>query len=141
METARQMRELAQHVDQIHAFMRQRGLSLGDLTEIGGEDLRSSNSRRVEKARRIERCWALMAQIGVKCDELQERDIPAVVPKPDFSTRRRRHSTVARQAIDTTGDLELTPREVNLSNINDLTISGPVGDPEIKSANIAGGAP
>jgi hypothetical protein len=60
-----------QAVIEILDMLRLRGLALDDLIHIGGEDLESSNPKRVEKARHVEKCWALMARLSVKFTDLE----------------------------------------------------------------------
>jgi hypothetical protein len=67
-------------VVEILDFMRTRGLTLDDLIQIGGEDFRSTPTR-IEKARRVEKCWSLMARLSVKFTGLEQ------APQPD--TRQR----------------------------------------------------
>ena len=43
----------------------QLGVRSGGLTQIGGEDFKST-PKRIEKARRVEKCWSLMARLSVK---------------------------------------------------------------------------
>ena len=66
-----------QAVVEILDFMRKHGLTLSDLIEIGGEDLKASNPKRKEKARRVEKCWSLMARLSVKFADLEQ------APQPD----------------------------------------------------------
>jgi hypothetical protein len=53
---------------QVYEFMERHRLTVADLTEYGGEDLRIP--RRKAKARQVERCWELMASLGVKHADL-----------------------------------------------------------------------
>jgi hypothetical protein len=62
----------AQAVAEIFDLMRKYGVTLNDLTQIGGEDLKSSNPKRVEKARHVEKCWSLMARLSVKFADLEQ---------------------------------------------------------------------
>jgi len=55
--------ECAAAVDHVREFMRKHGLTPNDLIAIGGEDFRSR--RLGDRARRVERCWAFMARLGV----------------------------------------------------------------------------
>jgi hypothetical protein len=59
-------------VIEVLVFMRKCALSLSDLIEIGGEDLRHRDQRIVEKARRVERCWGHMAARRIGYDKLAE---------------------------------------------------------------------
>jgi hypothetical protein len=61
--------ERARHIDRVRDFMESRRLSLADLTEVGGEDLRLAKTRK--KALLVERCWALMARLGVTHADLE----------------------------------------------------------------------
>jgi hypothetical protein len=66
MRSLSQERIHGEHVEQVHEFMRQRELSLDDLVEIGGEDLRAPDPGLAGKARCVEKCWEMMARLGVK---------------------------------------------------------------------------
>ena len=50
---------------QVSEFMRKRKITLDDLANFGGKDLKSSDTSRVEKARHVEKTWALMARLGL----------------------------------------------------------------------------
>jgi hypothetical protein len=63
--------KVAPAVIEVSTFMRTRGLTLIDLIEVGGEDLKSVNPGRVKKARDVEKCWSLMAKLGVKYADLE----------------------------------------------------------------------
>jgi hypothetical protein len=63
--------KLAPGLAQVFDFTAKTGLGLADLIEVGGEDLESSNPRKVEKAKRVEKCWSLMAKLGVKYADLE----------------------------------------------------------------------
>ena len=56
---------------EVFVFMKKHGLTLEDLIEIGGEDLKSPNPKKVEKAKRVEKCWALMARLSVSYANLE----------------------------------------------------------------------
>jgi hypothetical protein len=58
-------------VAEVLAFMKKRGLALADLIEVGGEDLSSTNPKKVEKAKRVEKCWGLMAKLGINHPDLE----------------------------------------------------------------------
>jgi hypothetical protein len=51
-------------------FMRRHGLGLDDLTDIGGEHLKSPAPTQREMAARVSRCWELIARNGVNFAEL-----------------------------------------------------------------------
>jgi len=71
MRSAAQIREHAHAVEQVREYMRRHRLSLADLTEMGGEDLRSTNPKRRRKALHVEKCWALMARLHVRHVDLE----------------------------------------------------------------------
>jgi hypothetical protein len=60
-------------VADVFAFMAKQGLTLGDLLVIDGAT--SSNRRQVEKARRVEKYWSLMAKLGVKFADLENLEV------------------------------------------------------------------
>ena len=59
-------------VTEVIASMKNGGLTLEALIETGGEDLKSPNSLLVEKARHVEKCWSLMAKLGVEYADLED---------------------------------------------------------------------
>jgi hypothetical protein len=132
--SAAHKRDDAHTVDQVFEFMRRHGLSLEDLVEVGGEDLRSSNPRRAEKARRVEKCWALMARLGLKFSNL-----PARVGHK--SAPRRRGRSVFKQPVDIAHVSLPAPSYGKCSKINELAVSAPAGDPELNFGNIERGGP
>lgn len=67
-------RALASAVTEVADFMHKRKLQLADLTDIGGEDLKSTDARRAEKARRVSACWDLMARLGVKYRDIERSE-------------------------------------------------------------------
>jgi hypothetical protein len=67
-----------------------------DLIQIGGEDLKALNPKRVEKARRVEKCWSLMARLSVKFADLEA----ASQPSPDKPTSRRHGAGHFSEAIE-----------------------------------------
>ena len=71
----------AQAVVEILDFMRKHHLALVDLIEIGGEGLKSANTKKVEKAKRVEKCWSLMARLSVRFAERCGRRL--ICPTPD----------------------------------------------------------
>jgi hypothetical protein len=79
-----------QAVVEIFGFIRRHKLTLADLIEVGGENLRSSNSQIANRARAVSRCWELMARLSLKFADLEQ----AVGEIPDPPRRRRRHSIV-----------------------------------------------
>jgi hypothetical protein len=58
-------------VAEVLSFMAKRGLTLVDLIEVGGEDLKSSDPKKSEKAKSGEKSWGLMAKLGVKYVDLE----------------------------------------------------------------------
>ena len=57
-------------IEPVLEFMRRHGLGLDDLTEIGGEHLKSPVPTQREMAARVSRCWELIARNGVNFAEL-----------------------------------------------------------------------
>jgi hypothetical protein len=53
-------------LEEVRAFMRTHRLTDDDLVECDGRDLNSSNRRLRERALRVEKCWELIARLGVK---------------------------------------------------------------------------
>jgi hypothetical protein len=45
-------------------FMRKKKLARDDLISVGGADLKSSDRARADRARRVSRCWELMAGLA-----------------------------------------------------------------------------
>ena len=66
-----QMKAHAAAVTEVQAFMCKRRLALVDLIEYGGAELKSSNPKTREKARHVEKCWALMARLSVHYAHLE----------------------------------------------------------------------
>jgi hypothetical protein len=129
MLTLTQQRERARAVEEVLKFMRRRGLSLDDLVEVGGQDFRSTNPKRVEKAHRVEKTWSLMARLGVKHGDLESNWPPAAVSMPARRRRRPRHSTVNQQALEIAGVSLSEPASTKPNEINDLANSVPVDEP------------
>jgi hypothetical protein len=127
--TLQRIRALA--VADVFAFLAKQGLTLGDLLSIDGAT--SSNRRQVEKARRVENCWSLMAKLGVKFADLESSSPPI----PDKPSRRRRGEGVSSQVTENK-ELSATGVEaIKSSEINDLADLSPVGVPETKSNEAA----
>jgi hypothetical protein len=80
-------RDSLRAVAQVYEYMRQHRLSLSDLTDIGGEDLRSPKRRL--KALHVEKCWALMARLHVRHVDLEAggEAMRAILIDPDDLTR------------------------------------------------------
>ena len=130
-------------VEQVREFMHQRRLALVDLTAYGGEDLPLPNSERVcnpgrlKKARAVERCWELIAKIGLTYEVLESAPIAnSAPPPPNHRTQRpptrRGEGGDFKTSISSTtylnSSLWTKPNE-----INDLANSGPVGSSETNS--------
>jgi hypothetical protein len=127
MTVSRNPRE--QVIEPVLEFMRRHGLGLDDLTDIGGEHLKSPAPTQREMAARVSRCWELIARQKVGIAELAV----AVESLPALAPRRRRHRAAVEQVIENTGELGLGPSLSNPNEINDLAVSSSVGDPEIES--------
>jgi hypothetical protein len=115
-------------VVEILDFMRTRGLNLDDLIQIGGEDFRSTPTR-IEKARRVEKCWSLMARLSVKFAGLEQ----APQPIPDKASPRRHGEGHFSEAIENKEVFGSRPSDTKSNEINDLANSAPVGAPESNS--------
>jgi hypothetical protein len=102
-----------QEVVEIFDFMRKRGLTLNDLIQIGGEDFTSPSPMRKEKARRVEKCWHLMARFSVK-----------------FPARRRRGEAVFSEVVENKEISGTATCQTKSNEINDLANSVPVGVPD-----------
>ena len=107
----------AQAVAEIFDLMRKYGLTLDDLIQLGGEDLKSSNPKRVEKARRVEKCWELMARLSVKFADLEQ----AAGQHTAEPARRRRGEGESSQVIENKEISSDTPGEVKSLKNNDKT--------------------
>jgi hypothetical protein len=119
-----------QVIEPVLEFMRRHGLGLDDLTDIGGEHLKSPASIQREMAARVSRCWELIARNGVNFAEL----VTAVGAMPTPAPRRRRHRAAVEQVIENAGELGMAPLKPKPNEINDLAVSSSVDDPEIESA-------
>jgi hypothetical protein len=117
--------------------MRRHGLTLGELTAFGGEDLSASNPTRKEKARRAAKTWALMARLGITHADLADAEpLP-----PDNSTRRRRGGGVFAQVVENTEKPQKTAAAKIANEVNGLATSAPVGDPAITGSGRCLGSP
>jgi hypothetical protein len=87
-------RARAEAVAQVFDYLHRSRIVLDDL-EIGGANLKSSNIILRERARRVEKCWSLMARLGVAFAELVD-----AAPKPG---RRQRGRTASAQVIENKG--------------------------------------
>jgi hypothetical protein len=140
-----QIREHTQAVAEVREYMRQRRLAVADLVEIGGEDLRSSNPALAGKARLVERCWALMARLGVKHVDLESTSpgefATTAVSEAASGARRRRGGKSTRKSKQNQHVDYKQPTITNLSEINGLAVSSPVEAPAMKSAEIPAANP
>jgi hypothetical protein len=116
-----------QAVVEILDFMRKRGLALNDLIQISAEDFKSSSPTRKEKARRVEKCWSLMARLSVKFADLE-----AAPPlTPDKSVRRRRGEGHSSEVLEITRDSDTASHHTKSNEINGLADYAPVGDSQL----------
>jgi hypothetical protein len=58
-------RERLVNATRVFEFMAKRKLELEDLLNHGGAELKSPDAKIAEKARRVEKCWELMAQLSL----------------------------------------------------------------------------
>jgi hypothetical protein len=72
-------------------FMRKKKVTLDDLINVGGADLKSSNSKLAEKARRVSKCWELIARLEVKFADIEHFE-QSPRPIPGLEARIRRGS-------------------------------------------------
>jgi hypothetical protein len=121
--------KVAPIVAEVFAFMEEKGVVLADLIEVGGEDLKSTNPKKLEKVRRVEKCWTLMAKLGVKYADLENS--PSI--PPTNPTRGRRGEGHFSEAIESIDVFAISPAHTEPNEINDLGELVPVGDPGSKS--------
>jgi hypothetical protein len=127
-ERARQAQAVAEILD----FVREHGLVLDDLIEIGGEDHRSANPTQAGKARAVSRCWELIARLGMKYAALDPATSPArpiILAIPECQVERQRAwaqwYAKAREAYET----ELKKRQLKNPEVELLPlIEGRVED-------------
>jgi hypothetical protein len=110
-----------QAVVEILDFMRRNHLAPGDLIQVGGEDLKSANPKKAEKARHVSRCWELMARVSVNFADLEQPDKPA---------RRRRGEGVFSEVIENKEISGDTPHQVKSLKNNDKTDNHSVASSE-----------
>jgi hypothetical protein len=97
------MKPRAQIIEIIEVMRRYR-ITLDDLIQIGGEDFSSSSLKRIEKARRVEKCWSLMARLSVNFADLED------APPPQHPTNDHEGGVARvtfRKPLKTQGFLEL----------------------------------
>jgi hypothetical protein len=124
MSSAADRNQHAHAVNNILDFMRKRGLTLNDLIQISGEDFRSPSPTRKEKARRVEKCWSLMARLSVRFTDLEQ----APCNLPTRPARRRRGEGHFSEVIEIKRVSETPPHHINPNEINDLVDLAPVGE-------------
>ena len=133
-----QQKQRAQAVAEVFEFMRRRHLVLADLTEYGGEDLpnpklpeRVCNPARVKNARAVERCWELIAQLGLTFETLESssyaNSATPTLSRPARPSRGRRGAGGASKTPAFSTACEKTPSQAKSSEINDLANLAPVG--------------
>jgi hypothetical protein len=54
--------------------MHKHKIAVGDLIEVGGEDLSSPNFGKAERARHVGQCWQMMARLSVRFTDLEQAD-------------------------------------------------------------------
>jgi hypothetical protein len=119
-------------VAQTVAFLNKRKVVLDDLIGVGGEDLKSADPRRAEKARHVEKCWSLMAKLGVKFVDIEQSE---QAPRPTHRnpTSAQRGEGHFCQVVENTGVSPASPGKVKPNKINDLGNSVPVASPQPNS--------
>jgi hypothetical protein len=138
--TSIQARQQAQAVEQVLELMRRLQVTPDDLVEFGGQDLPPKRSappspgtpegRRAEKAHRVERCWALMARLGVTHAALAPDWTPRTVSLPGLRARRRRGEGVILQLTENTGEFQKGQQP----NSSMISMVPEIGGSEIQSA-------
>jgi hypothetical protein len=71
MLTHAQIESKSQAVNQVLDFMHQRRLSPDDLINLGGAELKSKSAAIRAKANSVDKCWSLMASLGIKHVDLE----------------------------------------------------------------------
>jgi hypothetical protein len=97
--------KIAPTIAQVFDEMKKGRITFGDLIEVGGEDLNLSDFRKVEKARRVEKTWSLMAKLGVKYADLEQ----AAGPTPERSGCGPRGEGVFSEVIENKGLFDHKP--------------------------------
>jgi hypothetical protein len=129
--------ERESNVAEMCEFMRLKKLTPDDLIWIGGEDLRSPDPQRAGKARCVEKCWSLMARLGVKHVDLPEM---AGQSTDHLAPRRRHRKSNLKHQQNQRVDVKEAP-STKSSKINDLAVSAAVGDPELNLGDIERAGP
>jgi hypothetical protein len=135
-----QARQQAHQLEQVLELMRRFRVTPDDLVEAGGQDLPSKGfappapgtpeGRRAEKAHRVERCWALMARLGVTHMALAPDWTPRPVALPGLKARRRRGEGVILQLTENTGEFQKSQQPISSM----ISMAPEIGGSKIKSA-------
>jgi hypothetical protein len=136
MRNAAERQIHAQAVGQVGEYMRKHRLSLADLIDVGGEDLRSADPGVAGKARAVSRCWELMARLQVTHIDL-ETALPR--PRPGLRVRRRSNGKPNQKAQQNQRDDLKSAWEEESIQINDLAVSSPISAPALQSDEKAEG--
>jgi hypothetical protein len=110
-------------VAEVRDFMRKRGLTPNDLIQISGEDFRSPSPTRKEKARRVEKCWSLMARLSVCFTDLEHAP-DNLTTKPSRTRRGEGHLS---EALENKGVSDTATDQRKSNEINDLADFASVG--------------
>jgi hypothetical protein len=121
-----QIKAQAAAAAEVQAFMHRHGLAAIDLINVGGVELKSPNLKTCEKARRVEKCWALMARLSVRHAYLEAA--PAYTSTK--LARRRRGEGVFLQVTEIAGVSDIPGALVKSNEINNLTNSTSVASPD-----------
>jgi hypothetical protein len=144
MRNAAERQIHTQAVGQVHEYMRKHKLSLADLIDVGGEDLRSADPGLAGKARAVSRCWELMARVRVTHIDLKtalprEFGKPAV-PEPILGVRRRSNRKPIQKAEqnqrDDLSEVGNARPLISLENSVSAPISAPAPQSEQKAEDL-----
>ena len=64
-------RERAVAIERVTEYLRRHHLEPDDLLKLGGEDLADPDVRVRDRARSVERAWALLAELGLRFEILE----------------------------------------------------------------------
>jgi hypothetical protein len=124
-------------VQQVLDLLDRYDLTPQDLIKIGGEDLRPGSKLR-SRARRVEKCWEMMARLGVKHTDISaDETAPLPRPRPEKRARRRRGEREIPQGIEIARDLPLSSADKTTNGINHLANPIFLGGPETENREIA----
>ena len=112
MSTAAEKAKAAAVIE-VFAFVEKCGLTIENLIEVGGEDLKSDQVT-IEKVKSVEKSWSLMAKLGVKYVDLED----ATSNHPTEPARKRRGRRCSSEVLEnkdiSTADLaEVNPLKNN----------------------------